>query len=632
MAPAIFSLPEIRPPFLHARALIGALALLTAGILTAAQVHAQDAASGATASTPAPEKEKITGGNTAGDSSSPAHGSAPAREIAETKSSPSPAARNPQEDLGRTDDRLRLLINDYRSMESRYQGAPEAGTAGLRARMLEQALPQQSGYARKDDLFSRRTGERLKISLLEHFDFAATYTLAGGAVGIFGAAALEKSERAVPGFLLGSTIFGTSAILYQTLAKPRRGDFPLMQGLQLYVPLASSYVSMFSRVSDAESHFGVTALSGLIALPLSLGAGFLFNPDPGDAQLVYSSMFWGTSLGLLFTRAATDTGTTRDYGIVGAGTLAGGLALGVLGAHLADFTYERVRYTHLGGYGGALAGMFSAWLFSDSRNEGAPLADKVGRRGFFRIVADQIENKERGNGGEKHQKHPILANVVVSFHPLSWRKCYGTNSVFVRLGRLSNGVLGAGGLSLTYNPMVSAILLELEVPMNATPLHPVVVHLPLALAMVNIVIGGLLGFAIWRKLLPLRTWTVFFVLQLLLVGGAFVAMNTGEADEEVVEASVAEQYIETHEDRAKVFTWFGVLVLVMSAVPFFVKKESMQPAVFGSILVASLILGGLGIATGKAGGELVYKHGAANAYIAGDQTVSPPANQHWDDD
>lgn len=85
------------------------------------------------------------------------------------------------------------------------------------------------------------------------------------------------------------------------------------------------------------------------------------------------------------------------------------------------------------------------------------------------------------------------------------------------------------------------------------PLHPAIVHLPIALAMLVPLFAGLGLVVIQRGWLPVRVWAVVVLLQVLLVGSAFVALETGEDQEERVERFVAEDPIESHEDAAKRF-------------------------------------------------------------------------------
>ena len=150
-----------------------------------------------------------------------------------------------------------------------------------------------------------------------------------------------------------------------------------------------------------------------------------------------------------------------------------------------------------------------------------------------------------------------------------------------------------------------------EVP---DPLHPALVHLPIALA---VLVPGfaLLGIlSIRRGLLPARTWAVVLLLQALLVLSGWLALETGEDQEERVERVVAERHIEAHEEAAERFQWIALATLAACV-------AGLLPARRGEVArLAALALAALGlvagVSVGHSGGALVYEHGAAAAYVA----------------
>ncbi len=145
--------------------------------------------------------------------------------------------------------------------------------------------------------------------------------------------------------------------------------------------------------------------------------------------------------------------------------------------------------------------------------------------------------------------------------------------------------------------------------------HPKVVHLPMALAvLVPLVSGGAL-FAWWRGWFDRRVWVIVLLLQAALVGSGFIAMNTGEAEEERVEEIVAEQYIESHEEAAEAFVWASVAVLVLMLLPMVLPEGRARTAAALGACLGTLLVFGLGFKAGEAGGRLVYEHGAAQAYV-----------------
>jgi len=144
------------------------------------------------------------------------------------------------------------------------------------------------------------------------------------------------------------------------------------------------------------------------------------------------------------------------------------------------------------------------------------------------------------------------------------------------------------------------------------PLHPAVVHLPIALALL-VPIAGLLALGAARLgRVPVRGWTLVVLLQALLVGSAWLAVETGERDEERVERVVAERHLEDHEERAE-------RMLAVAAAALAVIGAGLLPGRVGALarplgFALSLGVSVLAVDAGHTGGELVYRHGAANAY------------------
>lgn len=147
------------------------------------------------------------------------------------------------------------------------------------------------------------------------------------------------------------------------------------------------------------------------------------------------------------------------------------------------------------------------------------------------------------------------------------------------------------------------------------PMHPAVVHLPLALAVLMPALAALSMVAIRRQLLPPRIWLSIVLLQGILAGSAWMAHETGEDEEERVEKSVAESHIELHEERAHAF-------LVLAAVGLLISGGGLLQGSAGrlgraaTLAMSVAVLGGALLA-GHSGGELVYRYGAAEAYLNG---------------
>jgi uncharacterized membrane protein len=150
--------------------------------------------------------------------------------------------------------------------------------------------------------------------------------------------------------------------------------------------------------------------------------------------------------------------------------------------------------------------------------------------------------------------------------------------------------------------------------MIPTPLHPAVVHFPIVFATLLPFVALLGLWAVRRGISPLRAWAIPAALALALTASAWVALETGEAEEDRVEAYVGEAAIHTHEEAAERFLLVaGVLALVAGAglLSGTVGSAARLVATAGSVLVLVA-----GVQVGAAGGELVYEHGAAQAYVA----------------
>lgn len=142
--------------------------------------------------------------------------------------------------------------------------------------------------------------------------------------------------------------------------------------------------------------------------------------------------------------------------------------------------------------------------------------------------------------------------------------------------------------------------------MTSLPLHPAIVHLPMALAVLVPLVGIALAIAIRRELLPVRTWVVVVVLQALLLGSGFIAMRTGEEEEERVENRISESAIERHEEKAEQFLWVAGLTLLLVGGTLAARQPQFAQRLMVGAICATLVTAAMGLRVGHAGGELVY--------------------------
>ncbi|MGM0557588.1 MAG: DUF2231 domain-containing protein [Myxococcota bacterium] len=147
------------------------------------------------------------------------------------------------------------------------------------------------------------------------------------------------------------------------------------------------------------------------------------------------------------------------------------------------------------------------------------------------------------------------------------------------------------------------------------PLHPKIVHIPIALAVLMPLVSIGLLVAWWRDWLPARTWTVAVALQAILVTSAVVAMETGEDEEHQVEEVLAsEQPLEEHEEAAEIFTYAAGATLGLMFLPLVIPGAGRKKVIATVAVAGTVAVFVLGYQVGEAGGDLVYEHGAAEAW------------------
>ncbi len=147
------------------------------------------------------------------------------------------------------------------------------------------------------------------------------------------------------------------------------------------------------------------------------------------------------------------------------------------------------------------------------------------------------------------------------------------------------------------------------------PLHAAIVHLPIALAVLLplFAIGALI--AVRRGAAPRYAWGITIAMTVVLAGSALAAKETGEDGEERVERLVPTAALEAHEEAADRFVVVVLAVLAVSLVGL--RSDRLGSAGRLVATAGTLVVLAAGYSVGKAGGELVYQHGAAAAYATG---------------
>ena len=149
--------------------------------------------------------------------------------------------------------------------------------------------------------------------------------------------------------------------------------------------------------------------------------------------------------------------------------------------------------------------------------------------------------------------------------------------------------------------------------MQGIPWHPVLVHIPVGLAVVLPLLALGLTLALRRGLLDRRAWLVLVALQAVMLAGGIAAMKAGEKEEDRVEDIVGKRHFEQHEERAEAFLWAAGATLALSGSVVVLAPQAAVAAA-GLTTVASFVTLGFAYRAGHSGGELVYKYGAASAY------------------
>ncbi|MCB1051218.1 MAG: hypothetical protein H6510_05920 [Acidobacteria bacterium] len=163
--------------------------------------------------------------------------------------------------------------------------------------------------------------------------------------------------------------------------------------------------------------------------------------------------------------------------------------------------------------------------------------------------------------------------------------------------------------------------------MQNLPLHPLFVHLPLILA----VLAPFSLFGLWRmNRLQNQKWTRWILIGYcaLLFGSSFLAMRLGEADEERVESIVTEQVIENHEQWGSALTWSAGILLVF-AIGLLMKPQ--HNALWAGLVLFSFVPAVFTVLAGHSGAQLVYQHGAGQAYASTQNTPGAQLEQEDDD-
>lgn len=149
--------------------------------------------------------------------------------------------------------------------------------------------------------------------------------------------------------------------------------------------------------------------------------------------------------------------------------------------------------------------------------------------------------------------------------------------------------------------------------MTSLPLHPQLVHFPIALSFITPFIAIVVMVMLQKKKWPAMVWAMVVGLQVLTTVSGYVAMELGEDDEDVVEQVVGDKALHEHEEKAEMFVALSVAATAVSVAALWI-KPTLQLYLMLATLAVMIGQGVFAVCAGHSGGELVYVHKAANAY------------------
>jgi len=158
------------------------------------------------------------------------------------------------------------------------------------------------------------------------------------------------------------------------------------------------------------------------------------------------------------------------------------------------------------------------------------------------------------------------------------------------------------------------------------PLHPILVHFPVVLALIAPITAVVASIIIWKHEDRRWIWSIAVSLYLILALSSFLAARAGESDEDRVEPYVAESALEVHEEWGEALVISSVVCFLLTLIPLVMKRRHILRLVVALSGIAVLVPA---FQAGHSGGKLVYQQGAANAFLA---TPSPTMVSRHDGD
>ena len=140
--------------------------------------------------------------------------------------------------------------------------------------------------------------------------------------------------------------------------------------------------------------------------------------------------------------------------------------------------------------------------------------------------------------------------------------------------------------------------------MLPSPLHPAIVHFPIVFTILLPFVALGAFWAIRRGARPARAWAVPLLAAIAVSLSAWVAVQTGEADEERAEDIAGEQVLHSHEEAAERFLLLSGGVVLLMAAGLLRGVPGKAGRVVASTAALGLVLAGYQV--GHSGGRVVF--------------------------
>ena len=148
--------------------------------------------------------------------------------------------------------------------------------------------------------------------------------------------------------------------------------------------------------------------------------------------------------------------------------------------------------------------------------------------------------------------------------------------------------------------------------MSGIPLHPLVVHFPIVLVVLLPISVVVALWAVRKGATARRVWALPLAFAAALTLSAWVAVQTGESQEDRVEDVVGERVLHGHEEAAERFLVLSGVLLLVATVGLARGTVGRAARLVTAVGAVGLVVAGAQV--GHSGGTLVYRHGAASAY------------------